>query len=365
VRRASANNWFSQTAITRLNDKRFGRIVIVMQRLHQDDMTGYVLAQGGWSHVSLSAIALHDEVYSIGTPFGVLRHSRREGEALHPIREPLEELHKLRASMGTGFFAGQYLQEPSPPGGTIIKSAWFRRYVSQDLVGQFDHIIQSWDIGQKADQIHDPSVCTTWGIKGSDAYLMHVLRVRQEYPDLKRTVIAMQLEYGANHVLIEDKVSGTGLIQDLRRDGLWQAKGVVPKGDKIHRIQLHSARIESGKVWLPQAAPWLPDYLHELEMFPKGRHDDQVDSTSQALQFVAERFDKPAALVVIERQVASYRTNETKDQTIVRVKGPHGAMILTRDGTRYMAGTDGIIRLPLPDAVPYFRQPGWSRVDCE
>ena len=131
TRRQSANDWFSQSAVTRLNDKRRGRIILIMQRLHEDDLTGYVVAKGGWTHLSLPAIAQEDEMHTITTPFGLVRHRRREGEALHPDREPIAELTKLRASMGSAFFSAQYLQSPTPPGGGLVKIGWFPRF---DLV---------------------------------------------------------------------------------------------------------------------------------------------------------------------------------------------------------------------------------------
>src|SRR6185437_5335171 len=100
VQRKSVNDWFAQSLLTRLNNKSLGRILLIMQRLHEEDLTGYVIAQGGWTHLSLPAIAQQDEIWAITTPFGTIRHRRREGEALHPDREPLAELAKLHASMG-------------------------------------------------------------------------------------------------------------------------------------------------------------------------------------------------------------------------------------------------------------------------
>jgi predicted phage terminase large subunit-like protein len=284
VRRQFANDWFSQSAVTRLNDKRRGRIILIMQRLHEDDLTGYVVAQGGWTHLSLPAIAQEDETHAITTPFGLVRRRRREGEALHPDREPIEELAKLRASMGSAFFSAQYLQSPTPPGGGLVKIEWFPRF---DL-GQppkFDRIVQSWDTAVSSKELSSFSVCTTWGVQAKKAYLIHVLRKRLEFPGLRRAVISQARVFGARTVLIEDAASGASLLQDLRTE-LSSVRGCKPIRDKVDRMVGRTAHIENGVVYLPSEAPWLPDLEHELTMFPKGRYADQVDSISQALEFI-------------------------------------------------------------------------------
>jgi predicted phage terminase large subunit-like protein len=282
--RQFANNWFSQSAVTRLNDKRRGRIILIMQRLHEDDLTGYVAAQGGWTHVSLPAIAQEDETHAITSPFGLIHQRRREGEALHPDREPIEELAKLRASMGSAFFSAQYLQSPTPPGGGLVKIEWFPRF---DL-GQppkFDRIVQSWDTAVSSKELSSFSVCTTWGVQARKAYLIHVLRKRLEFPDLRRAVISQARVFGARTVLIEDAASGASLLQDLRTE-LSSVRGCKPIRDKVDRMVGRTAHIENGVVYLPSEAPWLTDLEHELTMFPKGRYADQVDSISQALDFI-------------------------------------------------------------------------------
>src|SRR6202040_2339250 len=126
---------------------------------------------------------------------------------------------------------------------------------------------------------------TTWGIKGKNLYLLSVLRRRLEYPALKRAVREQQSLFNANVVLIEDKASGTQLIQELVADGCHTVTRYQPEGDKIMRLHAQTAAIENGFVHLPDAAPWLAEYLHEMTVFPKGKHDDQVDSTAQFLDW--------------------------------------------------------------------------------
>jgi len=280
ARRQFANDWFGQSAVTRLNDKRRGRIITIMQRLHEDDLTGYVLAHGGWTHLSLPAIAEEDEVHTIVTPFGKVRHERHKGEALHPDREPIEELNKLRTAMGSAFFSAQYLQSPTPPGGGLVKISWFPRF-DLDRPPKFERILQSWDTGMTAKELSSYSVCTTWGIRDRKAHLIHDLRKRMEYPELRRTIISQASAFGASTVLIEDAASGTSLIQDLRRE-LSSVHGCKPSGDKVMRMNAQTAHIENGFVYLPREAPWLPDLEHELMMFPKGalRGSDRFNLSS-------------------------------------------------------------------------------------
>jgi predicted phage terminase large subunit-like protein len=289
TRRQATNNWFSQSVVTRLNDKRRGRIILIMQRLHEDDMTGHVLGQGGWTHLSLPAIAQADETHAMVTPFGLLRHERREGEALHPEREPIEQLAKLRTSMGSAFFSAQYLQSPTPPGGGIVKIDWFPRF-NLEQPPAFERIVQSWDTAISAKELSSYSVCTTWGILDRKAFLIHVLRKRMEFPELRSAIVSQASARGASTVLIEEAASGASLLQDLRKD-LSTVRGCKPVGDKVMRMNAQTVHIENGLVYFPKEAPWLPELEHELMMFPNGSYDDQVDSISQAMEFISKRSD--------------------------------------------------------------------------
>ena len=288
VERTKANQWAQHTAFTRLNRKVDSRIVIVQQRLHEDDMIGHVVANASFSLLSFPAIAQDHELHVIPTPFGTFHHSRKAGEALHAEREPLEVLENLRRQMGTEYFSAQYLQSPTPPGGGIVRTEWFGRYDPAQLP-EFARITQSWDCASKANELADYSVCTTWGVTSTgQIHLLHVFRERLEYPELKRKVRELTNQHRADVVLIEDTVAGTQLIQELRREGFARIEPIRPKGDKVIRMQTPTSMIEAGKVWIPKEAYWLSDYLHELAMFPNGKFDDQVDSTSQALGYIGE-----------------------------------------------------------------------------
>jgi predicted phage terminase large subunit-like protein len=286
--RKSVNEWYDNTLYSRLNDKRTGCIIIIMQRLHEDDLVGHVLEQEHWEHVRLPAIAEEDEAHTIRSPYRTWVARRKTGEALHPEREPLPVLEQLRRTLGEYNFAGQYQQSPAPQGGGMVKLEWFKRYVSGEQPAKFDMIIQSWDTANKSTELSDFSVCTTWGRKDKRLYLLHVLRKRMDYPELKRAVWQQYGIYQPDYILIEDKASGTQLIQELISDGMYGVTEYKPGMEKIMRMHSVTNTIEHGRVYVPTEADWLPAYLQELTTFPACKHDDQADSTSQALGWVKQ-----------------------------------------------------------------------------
>jgi predicted phage terminase large subunit-like protein len=288
TQRKAVNEWYDNTLYSRLNDKRKGCIIIIMQRLHEDDLVGHVLAQEPWEVISLPAIAKEDERFVVQTPYGERCFERRAGEALHAEREPLEVLNRIREAQGEYNFAGQYQQTPAPLGGGLVKAEWFKVYTHSDLPSEFEMTFQSWDTANKPTELSDYSVCTTWGVMDKHAYLLHVLRKRLGYPELKRAVRDQAEAFGPETILIEDKASGTQLIQELVCEGMHSIKKYEPKMDKIMRMHSVTSTIENGFVHIPDKASWLQEYLHELATFPKGKYDDQADSTSQALDWLKE-----------------------------------------------------------------------------
>jgi predicted phage terminase large subunit-like protein len=321
-RRTAANEWFDGTLYSRLNDKTKGAIVIVMQRLHEDDLVGHVLKREDWEVLSFPAIAEADELHVVETPFGRKEFRRRSGEALHPARESLETLAHIRSTIGEYNFAGQYQQTPAPAGGGMVKEAWFRRYRMNDRPEKFDRIIQSWDTANKPSELADYSVCTTWGLNGPNFYLLNVLRKKLSFPDLKRAVVEQDRLFRPEVILIEDKASGTQLIQDLIEAGLWRVTRYKPEGDKIMRLHAQTATIENGFVHLPEEVHWLADYICELTMFPAGRHDDQVDSTAQALAWTKIRPPGRGFFEYMRRDAERLRS--AQPESTVRLLAPVG-----------------------------------------
>jgi hypothetical protein len=141
--RQAVNEWYDHTLYSRLNDKRKGAIVLIQHRLHEDDLTGHVLAQEPWEVVCLPAIAEADETHIIEAPLESRCVTRARGEALHPEREPLEVLEQIRRTIGEYNFAGQYQQAPAPQGGGMVKAAWFRTYAPNERPEKFDRVVQS------------------------------------------------------------------------------------------------------------------------------------------------------------------------------------------------------------------------------
>jgi hypothetical protein len=170
AQRQAANEWYDHTLYSRLNDKRHGAIVIIMQRLHEDDLVGHVLAQEPWEVVRFPAIAEADEIHEIETIWEPRCFTRRQGDALHPAREPLATLAHIRRTIGEYNFAGQYQQTPAPLGGGLVKAEWFKRYRASEQPESFDRVVQSWDTANKATELSDFSVCTSWGIRARTSF---------------------------------------------------------------------------------------------------------------------------------------------------------------------------------------------------
>jgi predicted phage terminase large subunit-like protein len=146
-------------------------------------------------------------------------------------------------------------------------------------------IVQSWDTANKSGELNDYSVCTTWGVRDGRYYLLHVLREKLNFPDLKRAARMQAETWRPQTILIEDKASGTQLIQELASEGVFGIKPYAPPPgtDKVLRLHAQATGFENGLVFLPREAHWLADYVNELTSFPGAKYDDQVDSTTQAL----------------------------------------------------------------------------------
>lgn len=271
-----ANSWFDHSFATRLDDKKKGAIVLVMQRLHDNDLSGYLLKRGGWTHLCLPAVAVQPENWDF--------RKREVGELLHPEREDIQVIERMRMELGSHAFAAQYQQMPLPEEGGIVKAAWFRRYAA--LPEQVERRVQSWDTAIKSGEEHDASVCLTFAEAKGCSYLIDAAVMRLEYPELKKAMLASAKQWEPQAILIEDKASGQQLLQDMRRETALPVIRVNPKNDKVTRFAAISAMIEAGKVFLPERARWLADFEREIMDFPNGNHDDQVDALSQYLDWL-------------------------------------------------------------------------------
>jgi len=154
---------------SRTNSKKDGAIVLIMQRIHMDDLVGHVLEKDGWEVVNLPAIAQEPETWNYQTLVGSITKIRQPGKLLHPEREGQEESDQALHTMGSYAFSAQYLLFPWPAGGAQVKIEWIHSYNSNELPDKFDRVLQSWDTARKGHELADFSVCTTWGIKHNHA----------------------------------------------------------------------------------------------------------------------------------------------------------------------------------------------------
>lgn len=282
LRRQAVLDWYRSTLLSRLNDPVNGPIVLIQQRVHEDDLAGMLLELGGWTHLDLPAIAEEQVTIDLGWRGTI---TRSEGDLLHPERLPGDLLERRRKELGSYVFAAQYQQRPAPIDGGIVKWHWFKTYEKRPDIQEGDRIIQSWDTATTAEEASDYSVCTTWLKRSNQAWLLDLFRARLEYPELRRRIEQEAKRWSAKTVLIERAGSGISLIQDLERNTKLNLVGRKPKEDKATRLMSVSAIIEGGRVRRPEEAPWLAAFQREITLFPNARHDDQVDSVSQFLKW--------------------------------------------------------------------------------
>lgn len=304
--REACNDWFSSTLASRLNDKKKGAIIVIMQRLHPYDLVGMLQEQGGWDELSLPAIAQEDQ--HVPLTRGRV-HIRKVVDVLHPEHEPLEVLMSIQQTMGSLLFAAQYLQQPVPLLGNLVKRNWLATYTTPpERTGNADRIVQSWDTASEQGTFTDYSVCVTALVRGRNVWLLHVWRGKVQFPDLVKKTIELATEFKATELLIEKASSGRQLLQQLWREpvrGVPDPIACKPEGDKQSRFSGVSAMIEAGRLSIPKEAPWLGTFLAELLAFPTTRHDDQVDALTQLLIWVQKReaydtYGIPAGPMILE-----------------------------------------------------------------
>lgn len=274
--RESVKGWYASVAITRLQKR--GAIVIVSTRWHQDDLIGWLLrehADEGWTVISLPAIAERDEYF------------RKEGEALWPAQFDLAFLESVRAIQPATLWAADYQQRPVPIGGAVFKAEWLGSY-RQGQAPKLERVVQAWDTAFKAGTSSDYSVCVTIGEGKAGYYLIDVARGRWEFPELKRQFQIQHERFSPNVVLIEDRASGQSLLQELKRETRLSLRASESNASKEHRAQLVTPMVETGKLFVPEAAPWRSAFVDELISFPGGVHDDQVDALVHALTYLRD-----------------------------------------------------------------------------
>ncbi len=303
IRKATVD-WWDVVISTRVNDPKTAVKLVVMQRCHQQDLSGHLLEQGGWEHLCLPAeYEGPGRVTSIGWSDPRTVH----GELLWPERFGPNEIESLKISLGSYAAAGQLQQRPSPSGGGLIKRHWFRYWqprganlppvpvslpdgtvtaiTAVDQPYRVDEQVQSWDCAFKDLETSDYVVGQTWARLGPSFILADQVRARMDCPATVRAIRELSQKWpGTLAKLIEDKANGSAVIQMLSRE-LPGILPVNPSGGKIARAAAVSPLIEAGNVYLPHPdyAPWVRDFIEECAAFPYGAHDDQVDAMTQVL----------------------------------------------------------------------------------
>lgn len=304
--RNSVLDWYDIVMSTRTNDPKSTSKVVVMQRCHEQDLSGHLLAQGGWELVCLPA---EYEGSKHVTMIGWRDPRTEHGQLLWPDRFGHKELEELKRSLGSYGAAGQLQQRPSPLQGGLIKRQWFRYWQVQGMnfspitvrmpdgsergiraveIGgdQQIEIVQSWDCAFKGMETSDYVVGQTWCRIGPAFLLMEQVRGRMDFPQTLKAIRDMAAKWSQHclAILIEDKANGSAVVQILQHE----IPGIIavnPEGGKVARAAAISPLIEAGNVYLPhpQIAPWVDDFVEECTSFPNGANDDQVDAMSQVL----------------------------------------------------------------------------------
>jgi predicted phage terminase large subunit-like protein len=277
---------FTETLPTRVNSGK-SAIVVIMQRLNEKDVSGVILSMG-LPYVHLCIPMRFDPARKCRTAIGWEDPRTQEGELMFPERFGEEQVRELETTLGSYGTAGQLQQNPSPRGGGMIKVAWFKYWAHLPPLEFTEMFV---DTAQKTGEENDYSVLQLWArATAGQAVLIEQLRGKWEAPELLTHARAFWFKYKAGTfnpraMRVEDKVSGTGLIQTLRREGV----PVIPvprSKDKVSRGHDAAPFIESGNVLLPADVPWLSDFLAEAEAFPRGAHDDQLDPMFDAIDIV-------------------------------------------------------------------------------
>jgi predicted phage terminase large subunit-like protein len=288
--RNRVKEWFDKVVQSRLDRQGEDHILVVMQRLHEDDLTGHLLAKdSGWKHVCLPIRNTGpDRLVPLGR--GAV-HCWPSGADLMPKAMDRAVQDRFKGEIGERAFSAQFLQEPLPAGGAVFRLDWIGSYQAPPCRDDCIAIVQSWDVAVKPGEASDYSVCTTWAVtRGNVYHLLDVKRVRLPYYEVLALARQLIAQYRPAHVLVEDAANGAALAQELARSSQHTTIPISPRLDKLSRAQGATPAFESGRVLLPGTADWRHSYLHELTGFPATRHDDQVDSTSQFINWAEDRF---------------------------------------------------------------------------
>jgi predicted phage terminase large subunit-like protein len=282
VKREASVAFFTNTLQSRLNDPRHGAIIIVMQRLHEKDLTGYVKEHGlGYEEIILPALEAHTKTYVF--PKSGEKYKRKANEPLS-ARVGKKELSALKRSMGSAQFSGQYLQSPTPDGGSIFKEEWLNcRF---DTLPDGVRLIQTWDLPFKDSKNSAKCAGLVMGIKGTNIYICDCVNEKMDFVKSISAIRTMSEKWKqAAAKVVEDKANGSALISIMRNE-LSGLVGFSPRGSKTERAISVTPYFEAGNVLFMDGADWLDDLLCDLMKFPYGAYCDSVDALVQGVLYL-------------------------------------------------------------------------------
>lgn len=311
--RKKVNETIQNSVLSRQDGVASARVMLIMQRLHEEDVTGYLMGIQPWRQIRLPAIAEEDEIYPYTDAFGRKQaFRRRRGEALNPPYEPLPKLLEQKELVGDYFWAAQYQLRPAPLEGAIFKIEKFKRLPRADFPKEMEIVVASWDTASRDGLRNDYSVCFIIGVAAGVRYVLDRYRGKLEFPALRREVIRQRDWHRPNHIIIEAKGSGQELIPELRDLEVYGVEAALPTVSKVVRAEGQTALLEAGEVVFPSDAPWLEEMLTEFALFPNGRHDDQVDALCQGLQWLRAKLHEPYGVAFARQEMERAGLQEPK-----------------------------------------------------
>jgi len=280
--RNKAIDWFTNTFSSRLNNRKEGKIIVIMQRLHAEDLCGYLLGnqKSEWELLKIPLVSNSEKIYSIGS----VSYIRCKNEVINNHLFSNDTVSKLIAEIGEANFEAQYQQQPVSNFNSFLSEESFCYY--DHLPEDFENIYQSWDTAVKISEDSDYSAYTCWGEKNGKYYLIFFINERLEYPDLKKRIIAEYNKYNPVKLIIEDKSSGQSIIQDLKRENIKNIEAIKPTKDKVSRFASVIEMFDNHKVMFPKTNHKFRIVKDALLKFPAIKHDDLVDSVSQFLNYI-------------------------------------------------------------------------------
>jgi predicted phage terminase large subunit-like protein len=298
VERKKATRWMDKTMSSRKVNKKVTLTILVMQRLAEDDPTGHLLAKKG---KKVRHICLPSEITDLDNVKPKEAEKFYRGGLLDPVRLDRSVLEESKTDLGSTDYAGQHLQSPHAAEGGIFKRAWFKYY--QELPNARPiRTVHSWDTAYKAKQRNDYSCRTTWEQHANGHYVVDFWMEKAETPVLKIEIQTSDAAKPASAILIEDKASGQGLVQDLEAETTLPVIAIQPESDKIVRANRAAPTVQAGNIYLPLDKPWTAALVDKLCAFPGVKFDDDVDSFTQYINWVrSQPSGIPAAVTGGER----------------------------------------------------------------